>query len=89
MNTELYQQAVEASKEYALTQTPEGHKLTVVAERYWDETQLELTLEYDSNFKPDSYKLTHGKPQRLILTGAGIEQLSAREVYGVTSHSFH
>lgn len=85
----LYQQAVEASKIYALTQTQSGYELTLVAERHWDDSVTELTLEYDRYAKPVSYKLTHCKPREMILTGTGLAELCKREVYGVTSHTFH
>lgn len=89
INQELYNQAVIGAREYALTKTATGHELTVVAERHWDDTVTELTLEYDRYAKPVSYKLTHCKPQCLMLTGTGIIEVSKREVYGVTSHTFH
>lgn len=89
INQELYNQAIEAGRSHALTKTATGHELTVVAEHYWDDTQLELTLEYDQHLKPVSYKLTHCKPREMILTGTGLAELCKREVYGVTSHTFH
>lgn len=88
-NQELYNQALEASKIYALTQTQTGYEFTVTAERHWDDTVTELTLEYDRYAKPVGYKLTHCKQREIALTGSGLVEVSKREVYGVTSHTFH
>ncbi len=85
----LYQQAIQASKEYALRSCEEGYELTVPVERYWDGTEQRLTIHYSTARIPLCYTVSHVKPTNIMLTGDGAKLISEEEVFERTHYLFH
>lgn len=89
MEQSLYNQAIEARNTHAVRSCNEGYELSVVADRYWDDTVEMLTIHYDRNYMPLCYTLTHLRPANIILTGTDAKIGNEEEVFGRMHHVFH